>query len=119
MPCMSAPGDLRALGARIRRKVIWALALAAVMPLLVLAYVVQGYVLPVIKPADGLKVLGVHGLVFFTLVGVVAGASIIWSVGQTMARMGELMGRDPVVAQLRGATDEIGALMRTFASLRP
>jgi diguanylate cyclase (GGDEF)-like protein len=117
MPHMPAPGDLRELGRRIRQKILWALALSGVIPLLVLAYVVHDSVLPAIETGQGPKVLGLQVLVFFTLVGMTAGAAIIWSVGATVARMADLMASEPVTAQLEGKPDDVGALVRNLSRM--
>jgi diguanylate cyclase (GGDEF)-like protein len=114
---MPAPGDIRELGTRVRQKVLWALALSAVVPLLVLAYVVQRYVLPVLDPSEGVAFVGLQALVFFTLTGMVAGAWVIWSVGAMVARMGEMMAREPGIGELTHKSDEVGALMQNFSRM--
>ncbi|MBI2216224.1 MAG: GGDEF domain-containing protein [Candidatus Rokubacteria bacterium] len=104
-------------GKRVRQKVLWALALSSVLPLLVLAYVVHGYVVPALDPSDRVQFVGLQALVFFTLVAMIAGGWIIWSVGRTVARMADLMARDPSMTHLSTRTDEVGALMTSFSKM--
>ena len=113
------PGSLELadLGARLRKRVHVALALSSVLPLLVLAYVVEGYVLPVLDPADTYTFFGLQTLVFFTVVAMVAGGWVIWGLGRTVAAMAHMMAKDANVAALESRTDEIGTLMSNFVKM--
>jgi diguanylate cyclase (GGDEF)-like protein len=104
-------------GKRLKQRVLLALALSSVLPLLVLAYVLHGYVLPVLDPTDSVTFFGLQMLAFFTLVGMAAGAWIIWNVARTVARMGELLASGQNEGTLEGRRDDVGALMSSFARM--
>jgi diguanylate cyclase (GGDEF)-like protein len=109
--------DAARAGKRLEHKVLWALALSSVLPLLVLAYVVHGYVLPALDASNRVQLVGLQALMFFTLIAMAAGGWIIWSVGRTVARMADLMAGDPNVAHRSTRTDEVGALMTSFSKM--
>ena len=113
MPGDGSP-DLTTAGRRLRLKVLLALALASGVPLLVLAYVVRGLVLPTAgaDPAVDLTVL--RAVLIVTIVGVLAGAYMIWNVGGTVARMAQLMASEQVMGGLVRRNKEVGTLMGSF-----
>jgi diguanylate cyclase (GGDEF)-like protein len=104
-------------GKRLTRRVLLALALSSVLPLLVLAYILYRYVLPAIDPADSLVFFAVETLVLGTLVATGAGAWIIWSTGRTIAGMAHLTapGENPAGADSR--RDDIHTLMSNFSRM--
>jgi diguanylate cyclase (GGDEF)-like protein len=112
-----APQDLSTLGTRLRKRVHVALALSSVVPLLVLAYVVQGYLLPNLDPADTYTFFGMQTLVLFTVIGMLAGGWVIWGLGRTVAQMANMLTRDNKGATLATKTDEVGALMSNFVKM--
>jgi len=61
MPSESS-GDIASAGRLLKRKVLLALTLSSLVPLLVLAYVVYRYVWPDLHPADVTKFYGLHAL---------------------------------------------------------
>jgi diguanylate cyclase (GGDEF)-like protein len=106
--------DIATAGRRLRLKVLLALALASGVPIVVLTYVVRGWVLPALAndPAAGNGALNV--LVIFTTLGVLAGAYIIWDIGGTVARMAQLMASEQAIRGLDRRKDEVGTLMGSF-----
>jgi diguanylate cyclase (GGDEF)-like protein len=101
----------------LKQRVLLALALSSVLPLLVLAYVLHRYVLPVIDPTDSITFFGLQALAFFTLVGMAAGAWIIWNIARTVARMGDLLASGEDGGGIEGRRDDVGALMSSFARM--
>jgi diguanylate cyclase (GGDEF)-like protein len=114
---MPASSDVAFAGQRLRRKVLLALALSAVVPLLILAYVAHGYVLPSLDPADTTRVYGLQLLLLFTMLAMVSGGYIIWDLGRTIARLAEMFGDDGRMAKLEHRKDEVGTLMQSFAKM--
>jgi diguanylate cyclase (GGDEF)-like protein len=113
---MPTEGDVEVAraGQRIRNRVLVALTLSSVVPILVLAFVVLVLVLPTVGPGETLKFGGLHMLVLFTVVGMLAGGYIIWNLGRTVARIAALMSRDQAAAGLDHRRDEVGTLMTSF-----
>ncbi len=109
--------DVKTAGKRFRHKVVLALALCSVLPLLVLVHVVHEYVLPVIDPTDATTFFGLQTLMFSTLVSILAGGFIIWSMGRTVTAVAEMMARDPKFTHLEEKSDEAGALMGNFSKM--
>jgi diguanylate cyclase (GGDEF)-like protein len=110
--------DVARAGARIKSKVLVALVLASVVPILVLAFVVLVLVLPTLGPGETLKFGGLQLLLIFTLVGVLAGAWVIWDLGRIVARMGVLMASESALTGFERRQDEVGTLMSTFNMMR-
>src|SRR5438445_6781536 len=110
-------GDIAFAGRLLKRKVLLALTLSSLIPLLVLAYVVYRYVWPDLHPADIAKFYGLHALFLSTVLAMVGGAYIIWDLGRAFARIAELLSREPKLAELGGRSDEVGTLMRSFSNM--
>ncbi|HEU4367774.1 MAG TPA: diguanylate cyclase [Methylomirabilota bacterium] len=106
--------DVARAGARIKSKVLVALVLASVVPILVLAFVVLVLLLPTLGPGETLKLGGLQLLLLFTLVGVLAGIWVIWDLGRIVARMGVLMASESALTGFERRQDEVGTLMGTF-----
>src|SRR5437899_8556583 len=94
-----------------------ALALSAVGPLLLLAYVTPGYVLPRLAPTDTTRFYALQLLMLFTLLAMVSGGYIIWDLGRTIAGLAEMFGDDGRMAKLEHRKDEVGTLMQSFAKM--
>jgi diguanylate cyclase (GGDEF)-like protein len=105
--------DIATAGRRLRVKVLLALSLASGVPLIVLAYVVRGWVLPAVAAEPGSDHGALPLLAAFTVLGVVAGAYIIWDIGGTVARMAQMMA-DQAISGLGRRKDEVGTLMGSF-----
>src|SRR6266704_6186988 len=114
---MPASSDVAFAGQRLRRKVLLALALSAVVPLLILAYVTHGYVLPGLDPTDTTRFYALQLLMLFTMLVMVLGGYIIWDLGRTIARLAEMFGDDGRMAKLEHHKDEVGTLMQSFAKM--
>jgi diguanylate cyclase (GGDEF)-like protein len=113
----SQSGDIASAGRLLKRKVLLALTLSSLIPLLVLAYVVYRYVRPELQPTDVTTFYGLHALLLFTVVAMVGGAYIIWDLGRAFAKIAELLSREPKLAELGGRSDEVGTLMRSFSNM--
>src|SRR5215475_10749499 len=109
--------DVVFAGQRLKHKVLLALALSAVLPLLVLAYVMHNYILPFLDPADTQKATALQMLGLFTVLAMVLGGYIIWDIGRTVARIGSMRGTHSRIAQLEDRKDDVGTLMKSFAKL--
>jgi diguanylate cyclase (GGDEF)-like protein len=110
-------GDITHAGHRVHRKVLLALALSGVLPLLVLAYVVLAFVMPVVDPEDGIRFWALQFLLLSSVLAMLTGGYVIWDVGRTVARMADMMAREGSVAQLERRTDEMGTFMNSFARM--
>ena len=114
MPGDGSP-DLATAGRRLRVKVLLALCLASGVPILVLAYVVRGLVIPGRDPADPTVDMTIlRAVLLVTMAGVLAGAYIIWDIGGTVARMAQLMASEQVMGGLVRRNNEVGTLMGSF-----
>ena len=106
--------DVARAGQRIRNKVLVALTLSSVVPILVLAFVVMVMVFPTLGPGETVKFGGLQLLVLFTLVGMLAGAYVIWDLGRIIARMGAVMASETAMVGFERRRDEVGTLMASF-----
>jgi diguanylate cyclase (GGDEF)-like protein len=109
MPGDGSP-DLATAGRRLRIKVLLALTLASGVPILVLAYVVRALVLP---DAGG-DMMVLRAVLIVTVVGVLAGAYIIWDIGGTIARIAQVMASEQVMGGLVRRNNEVGTVMGSF-----
>jgi diguanylate cyclase (GGDEF)-like protein len=109
--------DIAYVGYRVHRRVLLALALSAVLPLLVLVYVIQAFVIPVVGPDDGIRFWALHFLLFSTGLAMLAGGYVIWDVGRMVARMARMMAQEGAVAKVERRNDEVGTLMHSFAKM--
>src|SRR5919197_1597366 len=111
------PSDVTSAGQRLKHKVLVALALSSVVPLLVLAYVSENYVLPHLSAGDVTRYYGLQLLLFCTGLGILAGSYIIWDIGRTVARMAQMLGDERRIADLERRNDEVGTLMQSFGKM--
>jgi len=112
-----AASDVALAGQRLRHKVVLALALSAVLPLLVLGYVTVTYILPEVGTADTGRLLTLELLIFFTLLAMCAGAWVIWDLGRSVARLAQMVADEARLGQFEQRKDEIGTLMQSFARM--
>jgi diguanylate cyclase (GGDEF)-like protein len=120
MTCMPTgfSGDVTSSGRRVKQRIILALALSAVIPLLVQAYILSTHVGPLLDPSrDQLTGLGLLALVFFTTVLVAVGSYMIWDVASAIARATDVLAGARQAHRLEGRRDEIGALMQSFSRM--
>jgi diguanylate cyclase (GGDEF)-like protein len=109
------PGtDVARAGQRIKSKVLVALVLSSVVPILVLAFVVLVLLLPTLGPGEALKFGVLQMLILFTLLGMLAGAWVIWDLGRIVARMAALMASEGAWSGFERRQDEVGTLMTSF-----
>ena len=106
--------DIATAGRRLRIKVLLALILASGVPILVLGYVARGFVLPALAADPSFDRGMLNTLVIFTILGVLAGAYIIWDIGGTVARMAQMMANEQAISGLDRRKDEVGTLMGSF-----
>jgi predicted signal transduction protein with EAL and GGDEF domain len=106
--------DVARAGQRIKRKVMIGLVLSSVVPILVLTFVVLVLVLPALRPGDTLKFGILQVLLLFTVLGMLAGAWIIWDLGRIVARLGALMASEGPLSNLERRQDEAGILLMSF-----
>jgi diguanylate cyclase (GGDEF)-like protein len=106
-------------GQRVKQKVIFALALCSVIPLLVLTYTLHGYFIPGgnanIIAGRLQDLLALPILVAFTGLLMAGGGYVVWDLASAVSRTASLV----ATAQPTGATtvsrgDEIGTLMASF-----
>ena len=105
------------VGRRLKRKVLLALALSSVLPLLVLAYVIHGFILPALHSSETVVFYSLTALLLSTMLAMIGGGCIIWDLGRTVARIAELMGTQTNVTGLVTRSDEVGTLMKSFSSM--
>ena len=113
MPGDDAP-DLATAGRRLRIKILLALVLASGVPILVLAYVVRGLIVPGLVGDPALDRVALRAVLVVTALGVVAGGYIIWDIGGTVARMAQVMASEQVMGGLVRRNNEVGTLMGSF-----
>ncbi len=106
--------DVARAGQRIKSKVLVALVLSSVVPILVLAFVVLVLVLPTLGPGETLKFGVLQMLIIFTVIGMLAGAWVIWDLGRLLARMGSLMASESALSGFERRQDEVGTIMTYF-----
>ncbi len=109
-------GDAASAGRLLRRKVLLALTLSSLIPILVLGYVVHRYVQPSLDPAHVGRFYGLQALILLTVVAMLSGAYIMWSLGRAFARMTELLSTESRLAEIGTRSDEVGTLMKSFST---
>jgi two-component system, sensor histidine kinase LadS len=107
--------DVARAGQRIKSKVLVALVLSSVVPILVLAFVVLVLVLPTLGPGETLKFGVLQLLVLFTVLGMLAGAWVIWDLGR---RIGALMASEGAPTGFERRQDDVGTLMASYNQMR-
>ena len=117
MPGASPSPDFVSFSRRLKQRVLLALCLTSGLPLLVLGYVVYRYVLPRLDALHPASVVGLEGLIFFTVLAMVGGAWLIWDLGRTVGRIAELLSAQPTLEGLGTRTDEVGTLMKSFTGM--
>jgi diguanylate cyclase (GGDEF)-like protein len=110
--------DVARAGQRIKSKVLVALVLSSVVPIMVLAFVVLVLLLPTLGPGETLKFGVLQLLIVCTVVGMLAGAWIIWDLGRIVARMGALMASENATSGFEPRQDEVGTLMTSLNRMR-
>ncbi len=104
-------------GQRVKQKVVFALSLCSVIPLLVLTYVLHGHLVPGLENAAmGMTdVLAIPTLVAFTGLLMAGGGYVVWDLASAVSRAASLVSTAQPAGQTTGArSDEIGTLMTSF-----
>ena len=109
--------DAASAGRLLRRKVLLALTLSSLIPILVLGYVVHRYVQPSLDPAHVGRFYGLQALILLTVLGMIAGAYIMWTIGRSFAGMAELLSNETRIAAIGTQSDQVGTLMKSFSSM--
>ena len=106
-------------GQQVRRKVIFALALCSVLPLLLLTYAFQTPVRQFLGPLAGVAdVVSVPALLVFTALLMAGGAFVVWDIATALSRAAQLSSeRNPDLPADLARKDEIGTLMSSFARM--
>ena len=95
-----------------------ALAVSSALPLLVLLYiVVNRYVFPGLAGSDGLTFYGLHAVLWFTILGLIANVVIMWRVGRTVLDVADLLSGVRTVGRPEPKSGEVGALMSNFTNM--
>ena len=109
-------------GQRVKQKVIFALALASVIPLLLLTYAFQTPVRSLLGPVGDLSgTFAVPALLLFTALLMAGGGFVIWDIASAISRAAQLATAAkasdlPVGPDRR---DEIGTLVDSSARCSP
>jgi len=107
-------------GQQVRRKVIFALTLCSVIPLLLLTYAFHAPVREFLGPlAWHVDSVNVPALVVFALLLMAGGAFVVWDIATALSRAAQLSNQphpDLPPAESR-RKDEIGTLMSSFARM--
>jgi diguanylate cyclase (GGDEF)-like protein len=106
-------------GQQVRRKVIFALALCSVLPLLLLTYAFHTPVREFLGPLAGVAdVVSVPALLVFTALLMAGGAFVVWDIATALSRAAQLSSeRNPDLPADLARKDEIGTLMSSFARM--
>jgi diguanylate cyclase (GGDEF)-like protein len=107
-------------GQRVKQKVIFALTLASVIPLLILTYAFQAPVRQILGPiGQYTEAFTMPALLIFTGLLMAGGGFVVWDVASAISRAAQLAtatkaSEIPVVPNRK---DEIGTLMSSFAKM--
>jgi diguanylate cyclase (GGDEF)-like protein len=106
-------------GQQVRRKVIFALALCSVLPLLLLTYAFHTPVREFLGPLAGVAdAVSVPALLVFTGLLMAGGAFVVWDIATALSRAAQLSSeRNPDLPADISRKDEIGTLMSSFARM--
>ena len=113
MPGEATP-EVAFAGQRIMTRVLVALTLCSVIPILLLAWTVFVVATPSLGAEDTLMRGGLRFLVAFTVVGMMLGGYIIWDIGRTLARLAQMMAGEAGGSSLERRRDDVGTLMQSF-----
>src|SRR5512132_2733861 len=99
-------------GTRVKQKVVFALALCSVIPLLVLTYVIHGHLVPGLDGPGMNDVLAIPTLVAFTGLLMAGGGYVVWDLASAVSRAANLVSTAQPTGETPGArSDEIGTLV--------
>ena len=106
-------------GQRVRRKVILALVLCSVIPLLLFVYAFHAPVRAFLGPLAGIAdAVTIPAILVFTALLMAGGAFVVWDIATALSRAAQLSNqRNPELPADSGRKDEIGTLMSSFARM--
>ncbi|MGH7300066.1 MAG: putative bifunctional diguanylate cyclase/phosphodiesterase, partial [Candidatus Rokuibacteriota bacterium] len=106
-------------GQQVRRKVIFALTLCSVIPLLLLTYAFNAPVREFLGPLAGLAdSVSIPALMAFTALLMAGGSFIVWDIATALSRAAQISNeQSPELPMDPPRKDEIGALMSSFARM--
>jgi len=105
-------------GHRIKRKIILALVLSSIIPLMLLTYVLFAYLLPRLDPEQhGAQVTALHALVAFTVLLIAGGLCVIWDVATAVARAAEAAAAARPLGEFEDRLDEVGTLASSLSRM--
>ena len=116
MVCMLQAPDVAEAAHRLRNKMLVALALSSVLPILVLAYVLVALAQPP-GAAEGARLGSLQILVLFAVAGMLAGGYVLWDIGRAVGRIGVLLTSEGRPRGLEHRRDEVGTLLASFARM--
>ena len=96
-------------------RVLLALALCSVIPSLLLAWTVFAVTIPSLGAEETLMRGGLRFLVAVAVLGMIVGGYIIWDIGETMARLAQMMAGER--GDLEHRHDDVGTLMHAFTKM--
>jgi diguanylate cyclase (GGDEF)-like protein len=102
-------------GQRVKQKVVFALALCSVIPLLVLTYALHANLVPSLGATTMSDVLAIPTLVAFTGLLMAGGGYVVWDLASAVSRAASLVATAQPAGEVAGTRhDEIGTLMVSF-----
>jgi diguanylate cyclase (GGDEF)-like protein len=105
-------------GRRIRTKILLALALSSVIPLLIFLYTLNYHLIPLLDPARyGTLGPSLGWLVAFTGLLMAAGGYVIWDVAKAVATAAEHVATARQLKELEERRDEVGMMMTSFSRM--
>jgi diguanylate cyclase (GGDEF)-like protein len=107
-------------GQQVRRKVVFALTLCSVIPLLLITYAFNSPVREFLGPLAGIvDAVSVPALMVFTLLLMAGGAFVVWDIATALSRAAQLsaQSRSDLAPAESSRKDEIGTLMSSFARM--
>jgi diguanylate cyclase (GGDEF)-like protein len=106
-------------GLHVRRKVIFALTLCSLLPLLLLTYAFSAPVREWLGPLAGLAdAISIPALLVFTAILMAGGAFVVWDIATALSRAAQISSEEnPDLPAESGRKDEIGTLMSSFARM--
>jgi diguanylate cyclase (GGDEF)-like protein len=107
-------------GQQVRRKVIFALTLCSVIPLLLITYAFNAPVRELLGPLAGIvDAVSVPAIMLFTLLLMAGGAFVVWDIATALSRAAQLsnQARPELPSTEVGRKDEIGTLVSSFARM--
>ena len=107
-------------GQQVRRKVIFALTLCSVIPLLLITYAFNAPVRELLGPLAGIvDAVSIPAIMLFTLLLMAGGAFVVWDIATALSRAAQLsnQARPELPPTEVGRKDEIGTLVSSFARM--